>query len=163
MFKPFKKSGNREIDDKSFLETMNDYLSMDDNTISTLSNAAALLYWYLDDVSWVGFYLDDGERLFLSPFQGPPACTLINYDKGVCGKSFVTKKVIRVEDVNKFPGHIACSSDTQSEIVLPLIKNNVCFGVLDIDSNSLNRFSTDDETFLEECTKLIISKLQFET
>jgi GAF domain-containing protein len=105
---------------------------------------------------WVGFYLEKDGELVLGPFQGPVACTRIKFDEGVCGHSFSTRETVIVPDVDQFPGHIACSSASRSEIVVPLIDNrNVVFGVLDVDSESLGDFSEVDKKGLEEIAGLI--------
>jgi GAF domain-containing protein len=120
------------------------------NFIANLSNASALLNQFLDRINWVGFYLVDKDELVLGPFQGLPACVRIPFGKGVCGTSALQKQTIRVEDVHQFPGHIACDAASQSEIVIPIIKNGQLIGVLDIDSPEKNRFDELDERKLEE-------------
>ena len=115
---------------------------------ANLSNAAALLWQELEDINWAGFYqLQDG-RLVLGPFQGKPACILIPVGKGVCGTAVAENRVQRVEDVHRFPGHIACDSASNSEIVLPLFCRGEIWGVLDIDSPKLGRFTPEDEAGL---------------
>ena len=112
---------------------------------ANLSNAAALLWQELEEINWAGFYqLRDG-RLVLGPFQGKPACILIPVGKGVCGTAVAENRVQRVEDVHRFPGHIACDSASNSEIVLPLSCRGEIWGVLDIDSPKLGRFTPEDE------------------
>ena len=112
---------------------------------ANLSNAAALLWQELEEINWAGFYqLQDG-RLVLGPFQGKPACILIPVGKGVCGTAVAENRVQRVEDVHRFPGHIACDSASNSEIVLPLSCRGEIWGVLDIDSPKLRRFTPEDE------------------
>lgn len=123
--------------------------------ISQLANTSALLNVYLENINWVGFYLYDKNQLVLGPFQGLPACTRIAMGKGVCGTSAINRKVIRVEDVHLFPGHIACDGASESEIVLPIIINNELFGVLDIDAPIKNRFSEDDEIGLIKVVETI--------
>ncbi len=108
---------------------------------------------------WVGFYLVKGEELVLGPFQGPVACTRIRKGKGVCGTSWEKAETLIVEDVNNFPGHIACSSLSQSEIVVPLIKENLVIGVLDIDSDSLATFDEVDAQFLSSLCVWLSEKL----
>ena len=120
-----------------------------------LSNAAAVLYQSLPDINWAGFYLMHEGRLVLGPFQGNPACIHIEIGKGVCGTAVKEKRIIRVEDVHQFPGHIACDSASRSEIVLPLEKNGEIFEVLDIDSQVLDRFSEEDEAGLKEIAELL--------
>ncbi|MFC7393634.1 GAF domain-containing protein [Scopulibacillus cellulosilyticus] len=117
--------------------------------IANLSNASALLNQFLEKINWVGFYLFDGKELVLGPFQGLPACVRIPYGKGVCGTAASNGKTMRVEDVNQFPGHIACDAASQSEIVVPIIKEGNLIGVLDIDSPIINRFTETDQHYLE--------------
>jgi GAF domain-containing protein len=119
------------------------------NKLSNLSNFTAALKQTFDKINWVGFYLFDGEKLYLGPFQGKVACTQIELGKGVCGFAASSLKTIIVPDVNKFSGHIVCDSDSKSEIVIPLIKNDKLLGVLDIDSASLNSFDKTDKKYLE--------------
>lgn len=127
--------------------------------ISVLSNASALLNQYLEDVSWVGFYLFKNNKLILGPFQGLIACTEIEIGKGVCGVSAKTRETQIVENVHNFPGHIACDSRSNSEIVIPIIIKDALYGVLDIDSTSFNRFNKEDEKelkiFLSEISKVL--------
>ncbi len=120
------------------------------NLIANLSNASALLNQFLDHINWVGFYLVEEEELILGPFQGLPACIRIPFGKGVCGTSVAARKTLRITDVHQFPGHIACDAASQSEIVIPLIKDGIIIGVLDIDSPLKNRFDDVDQQCLEE-------------
>ncbi len=129
------------------------------NLIANLSNASALLNQFLDRINWVGFYLLEEDVLVLGPFQGLPACVRIPINKGVCGAAAKEMKTIRVKDVNKFPGHIACDAASQSEIVIPLIKDGSLIGVLDIDSPEKNRFDELDEQELEEIVDILVSFL----
>ena len=122
--------------------------------ITNLSNAAAILN-QLDNINWCGFYLVDGETLYLGPFQGEPACTLIPFNKGVCGYCASMKKTVIVPDVNQFPGHIACSSASKSEIVVPIIVNKELKAVIDIDAPILDRFTFEDANLLEEAAKIL--------
>ena len=122
--------------------------------ITNLSNAAAILN-QLDNINWCGFYLVDGETLYLGPFQGEPACTLIPFNKGVCGYCATMKKTVIVPDVNQFPGHIACSSASKSEIVVPIIVDKELKAVIDIDAPILNRFTFEDANLLEEVAKIL--------
>ena len=124
-------------------------LNKNDNKLSNLSNFTAALKQTFDKINWVGFYLFDGKKLYLGTFQGKVACTQIELGKGVCGTSALSRKTIIAADVNKFPGHIVCDSDSKSEIVIPLIKNDKLLGVLDIDSPSLNAFDETDKKYLE--------------
>ena len=130
-------------------------LDKNDNWLSNLSNFTAALKQTFDKISWIGFYLFDGKSLYLGPFQGKLACTRIEMGKGVCGTSAKNLETLIVPDVNKFPGHIFCDVDSKSEIVIPLVKGNKLFGVLDIDSTSYNSFNEIDKKYLEEiCTYL---------
>ena len=132
------------------VEQIDALLFNETNLIANLSNASALLYSETKDVNWCGFYLFDSKKdeLVLGPFQGNVACMHIKTGSGVCGTAFKENKVLRVENVHEFPGHIACDSASNSEIVLPLMVGNQLLGVLDIDSPILNRFSEDDEATL---------------
>ncbi|GAY73784.1 GAF domain-containing protein [Lentilactobacillus kosonis] len=120
--------------------------------IANMANAAALLHQTLEDINWVGFYryVESNDELILGPFQGNVACMHIKNGNGVCGTALTDKKVLRVADVTKFAGHIACDANSRSEIVIPLYKGNKIYGVIDIDSPSLDRFSTKDEQNLIE-------------
>ena len=129
------------------------------NQISKLANTSAFLYNALNDVSWVGFYLLDNDYLYLGPFQGKVACTVIPVGKGICGTCVKENKTILVKNVHEFPGHIACDSESNSEIVLPIYKDNKLVMVLDIDSKSLNRFDESDKDGLEIVTKVISENL----
>jgi L-methionine (R)-S-oxide reductase len=122
--------------------------------VANLANIAAALKQSMN-FFWVGFYLVKGDQLVLGPFQGPIACTRIDSGKGVCGASWKEGKVIIVPDVDKFPGHIACSSDARSEIVLPGFKNGEVLLVLDVDSNVLNDFDETDQHFLQSVLQTI--------
>jgi GAF domain-containing protein len=113
--------------------------------IANMANAAALIFESLPDVNWVGFYRNVGGELVLGPFQGRPACIRIKFGEGVCGAAAATRQVQRVDDVNAFPGHIACDSASNSEIVVPLIRDGELLGVLDIDSPNRARFNAEDE------------------
>ena len=125
------------------------------NNISLLSNASALLNESLSDINWIGFYLIDKNRLILGPFQGKVACTQIDIGKGVCGASYEKKMLLNVSNVHEFPGHIACDSASNSELVIPLIYNGQRYGVLDIDSPSFNRFTYEDEINLQKAADII--------
>ena len=124
------------------------------DTVANMANVAALIqeafhFW------WTGFYRVIGEQLVLGPFQGPVACTRIGFGKGVCGTSWKEKKTLVVEDVEQFPGHIACSSESRSEIVVPLYKGEEVIGVLDIDSEKLATFDAVDKKWLEQIAEIV--------
>jgi L-methionine (R)-S-oxide reductase len=124
------------------------------DVVANLSNIAAALRQTMN-FFWVGFYMVKANELVLGPFQGPIACTRIQYGKGVCGASWKEKKALLVPDVEEFPGHIACSSDSKSEIVLPAFKNNEVALVLDVDSDKLNDFDKTDERYLQQVMAII--------
>jgi GAF domain-containing protein len=126
--------------------------------IANLANIAAALKQQMN-FFWVGFYLVKEDQLVLGPFQGPIACTRIALGKGVCGSSWAEKKTIVVPNVDEFPGHIACSSDSRSEIVLPALKNDEVFLVLDVDSDKLNDFDSIDKHALEKVIRIIEKKI----
>ena len=126
----------------------------ENDPIANMANVAALIqeafsFW------WTGFYRVIGEQLVLGPFQGPVACTRIGFGQGVCGTSWKEKKTIVVENVEQFPGHIACSSESKSEIVVPLLKNGEVIGVLDIDSERLASFDAIDKEWLEQIAEVV--------
>lgn len=126
-----------------------------DYNMSNLANASALIWDQLDDINWAGFYIMDDGLLKLGPFQGKVACTRIQVGKGVCGTAVSEDSTQLVYDVHKFPGHIACDSASNSEIVVPLHKNGEIYGVLDIDSPSIGRFTEEDREGLEALAKVI--------
>ena len=126
-----------------------------DNAISNLSNASALLWQELADINWAGFYKMEGGILVLYPFQGKTACTKISVGKGVCGTAVAQDRTQLVPDVHQFPGHIACDCASNSEIVVPIHVNGEIWGVLDIDSPSLNRFTEEDRTGLENFVNIL--------
>jgi len=132
------------------------------NYIPLLSNASALIYENMEDLNWAGFYLVKDGELLLGPFQGKVACVRIAKGKGVCGTAYETDQTQRVEDVHQFPGHIACDSASNSEIVIPIHSNGEVVAVLDIDSPSLNRFSLEDQEGLEAFVKKLEGLLEWE-
>lgn len=134
-------------------------LTGEQNRVANLSNTSALLNQFFDQINWVGFYLKEEGELVLGPFQGLPACIRIPLGKGVCGTAAKTMETIVVPDVNAFPGHIVCDAASQSEIVVPIIKDGKVIGVLDIDSPILNRFSEDDREGLEKVVDVLVSHL----
>ena len=127
--------------------------------IANLANTSALLWEALDNLNWVGFYLREGDTLVLGPFQGKVACIEIPMGRGVCGTAAARGETVRVEDVHAFPGHIACDSASNSEIVIPLFRNGEVVGVLDIDSPILARFTPEDQIGLEAVARVIESFL----
>lgn len=134
-------------------------LSKNDHLITNLANLAAALKQTFSKISWVGFYLFDGEKLFLGPFQGKVACTEIKIGSGVCGTAAQKKQTIIVSDVNKFDGHIACDVDSKSEIVVPVFKDGKLFGVLDLDSTDFDSFNETDKKYLEELSDYLSKEI----
>lgn len=141
------------------IKQLNHLLNKEDNVISSLANLSAALKQTFAKISWVGFYFFDGSRLRLGPFQGKLACTNIEMGKGVCGTAAAEMKTIIVPDVNKFSGHIACDVDSKSEIVIPVLKDNELFGVLDVDSSEYNAFDETDAQYLEEICSFLSKKI----
>lgn len=125
------------------------------NQIANLANVAALLFHGLEDINWAGFYLLDDRELVLGPFQGKPACIRIPLGRGVCGTAVSQRKTQRIENVHDFPGHIACDSASNSEIVIPIFVENRVVGVLDIDSPLFHRFQIEDQQYLEDIVHVI--------
>ncbi len=189
MFEPFLRSGDRESDDRAFLQALSALLGPASHSIASLysglANTAALLWWYLPDISWAGFYVtnfevpvirraDDLDRmspmgtlLQLGPFQGLPACTSIPFGKGVCGTAAATGETQLVSDVQDFPGHIACDSVSRSELVVPIFRGGIqpnigvgetsrsVVGVVDLDSPTVGRFTDVDARLLKEVATLV--------
>ena len=138
------------------VEQLTDLLDKSDDPVTTLANASAFLYALLNDVNWVGFYLLRGQELYLGPFQGKPACTRIQVGKGVCGTAVAEAKTQRVDDVHVFPGHIACDSASNSELVVLLRKEDgAIVGLLDIDSPDYARFTERDKTDMERAAEIV--------
>jgi GAF domain-containing protein len=134
-------------------------LTKNDNLISNLSNCSAAIKDVFDKVSWVGFYLYDGEKLYLGSFQGKVACTSIEMGKGLCGMAATKRETIIVPDVDKFPGHITCDSGSKSEIVVPIVFKNKLLGLLDLDSYAFNAFGKTDKKYLEEICKFLSEEI----
>ena len=129
------------------------------DAIANMANATALIYETLPDVNWVGFYRNIGGEVVLGPFQGRPACIRMTFDQGVCGAAAKSRQVQRVEDVHSFAGHIACDSASNSEIVVPLIRDGEVIGVLDIDSPKRARFTQEDETGVVKLAEIMMKVL----
>ncbi len=123
--------------------------------ISNLANVSALLYEKLPCINWVGFYIAEGKKLVLGPFQGRPACIEIPFGKGVCGTAAERKESVLVPDVHEFPGHIACDGRSRSELVIPVFAGASLFGVLDVDSPEKGRFTEEDKKALEKLVSLL--------
>jgi L-methionine (R)-S-oxide reductase len=159
MFSVESYKGTREENYQLLIKQLSALLEGETNSIANLSNASALLNQFLERTNWVGFYLMDEGELVLGPFQGLPACVRIPLGKGVCGTAAKQMETVRVEDVHQFPGHIACDAASQSEIVIPLVKEGKLLGVLDIDSPEKNRFDELDQKYLEDFSEVLVSFL----
>ena len=146
--------GTKEEQYQSLIPQIKALIAGETDVTANLANVSAALKeqfkWF-----WVGFYIVKNNELVVGPFQGPVACTRIKKGKGVCGTSWAEAKTIIVEDVEKFPGHIACSSLSKSEIVIPAFKNGNVIAVLDVDSEDLNHFDETDARYLEQIVKLL--------
>ncbi|MBO9658412.1 MAG: GAF domain-containing protein [Chitinophagaceae bacterium] len=147
-------TGTKEEQYQSLIPQIKGLLEGEPDLVANLANVAAALKeqfgWF-----WVGFYLVKNDELVLGPFQGPVACTRIRKGRGVCGSSWAQSKTLIVPDVEKFPGHIACSSLSRSEIVVPIIRNGEVLGVLDVDSSALDEYDKTDQQYLEQIIELI--------
>jgi len=147
-------TGNKAEQYQSLIPQIKGLLDGEPDLIANLANVVGALKEQFDWL-WVGFYLVKHDELVLAPFQGPVACTRIKKGRGVCGTSWAKAETIIVPDVEKFPGHIACSSLSKSEIVIPVIRNNEVVAVLDVDSKEYNEFDETDKQYLEEIVSLI--------
>ncbi|OBA05145.1 GAF domain-containing protein [Paenibacillus polymyxa] len=159
MFQAIPYEGTRQEQFESVLGQLRALIHDESNMIANLANASALLGHFLPDINWSGFYLYDGTKLVLGPFQGLPACIRIPLGRGVCGTAAAERRTLVIDDVHAFPGHIACDAASNSEIVIPLVKNDELIGVLDIDSPLKGRFDHEDRVFLEEFTSILVSSL----
>ena len=146
--------GSKAEQYRSLIPQMKGLLEGESDIIANLANVTAALKEQFNWL-WVGFYLVKEEELVLAPFQGPVACTRIRKGRGVCGTSWATATTIIVTDVEQFPGHIACSSLSKSEIVIPVIRNKEVVALLDVDSEHLSHFDATDQQYLEEIIELI--------
>jgi GAF domain-containing protein len=150
-----KKEGDPRADLALLVETAAALLEGEEDLIAALANMSALIKAQLEDLNWVGFYILQGKDLVLGPFQGLPACSRIGEGRGVCGRAVQEGKPVIVGDVHRFPGHIACDSASASEMVIPLFRKGAVYGVLDLDSPRLNRFSPLEEEYLSQIGRLI--------
>lgn len=151
------KSASKEERYKELLPQIDALIGYEEDLIANLANVAAALKYGMD-FFWVGFYFAKQGELVLGPFQGPVACTRIPFSKGVCGACYTERKTIVVEDVDLFPGHIACSSLSKSEIVVPIFKGDEVVMILDVDSEELATFDETDRLFLEKLALSVSSK-----
>jgi L-methionine (R)-S-oxide reductase len=157
MFHVENYSESKEKNYELLIKQLKALLEGEEDQIANLSNASSLVNQFLTDINWVGFYLTKGEQLVLGPFQGLPACVRIPYGRGVCGTAAANNETLRVADVHQFPGHIACDAASNSEIVVPIVKNGEVIGVLDIDSPNKNRFDEIDEKYLKLFVETLVA------
>jgi len=147
---------------KAFLEELEGYLSQETDPIANLANGSAFIYTFFQNINWSGFYLLKHNQLVLGPFCGMPATTRIDIGNGVCGAAVERKETIIVGNVCEFPGHIACDVRSKSEVVIPLIRDNKIYGVLDIDSAVFDRFSDKEVEILEKAVDIINKYVDYE-
>ncbi|GIP57397.1 GAF domain-containing protein [Paenibacillus sp. FSL W8-0186] len=159
MFVSEKYAGTREEQYSVVKSQLRTLLEGEPNRVANLANAAALLNQFLEQINWVGFYLYEDGELVLGPFQGLPACIRIPLGRGVCGTAAMQRTTVLVDDVEQFPGHIACDAASRSEIVVPLIKDGELLGVLDIDSPITSRFDELDREQLEQFVEELVRHL----
>ncbi|MGB5946386.1 GAF domain-containing protein [Paenisporosarcina sp.] len=159
MFEQSTYAGDTQQQYEMLAKQLDALLTGEKNVMANLSNASALLNQFFDRINWVGFYMMDDNELVLGPFQGLPACIRIPIGRGVCGTTVAQKETIIVPDVHAFPGHIACDAASQSEIVVPLLKNGEVIGVLDIDSPEKNRFQENDQQGLEHFVSILMKHI----
>lgn len=159
MFSQINYEGSVSTQYDTLAKQLDALLTGEKNQIANLSNASALLNQFLSNINWVGFYMIQDGELVLGPFQGLPACVRIPVGRGVCGTAVAQKETLVIEDVHAFPGHIACDAASQSEIVIPLISNDIVIGVLDIDSPIKNRFTPEDKIGLERFVQTLLTHI----
>jgi len=147
---------------KYMVAALEGQLSSEKDVLANLSNASAIIKAIMDRLNWAGFYLIKNNELILGPFQGMPACNRITIGKGVCGTAVENRTVQRVYNVHEFPGHIACDSASQSEIVIPIIKDEKVYGVLDLDSPEMGRFTELEEEYLIKFVDKLVQYVDFE-
>ena len=152
-------SGSKPEQYAQLVEQARALLAGERDRIANAANLSALVYHALPSLNWAGFYFYDGNELVVGPFQGLPACVRIPLDKGVCGAAATTRQTQRIEDVHAFPGHIACDSASNSELVVPLVKDGALVGVLDLDSPVHARFDVEDQEGLETVARLFVESL----
>ena len=161
MFTTHSLSGSKPEQYAQLAEQASALLHGESDRIANAANLSALVYHALPGLNWVGFYLFDGKELVVGPFQGLPACIRIPLDKGVCGAAASSGQTQRVDDVNAFPGHIACDSASRSELVVPLFASgdNALIGVFDLDSPDPGRFDVDDQEGIESLARIFVRSL----
>ena len=159
MFNASILSGSKPEQYAQLAEQARALLSGESDRIANAANLSALVYHALPGLNWVGFYFFDGNELVVGPFQGLPACICIPLDKGVCGAAARSGQTQRIDDVDAFPGHIACDSASRSELVVPLVRNDALVGVFDLDSPDPARFDVDDQMGIEGIARIFVRSL----
>jgi len=159
MFTTSTLTGSKAEQYRQLAEQTRALLHGEPDRIANAANLSALIYHALPELNWAGFYFFDGTELVVGPFQGLPACVRIPLDKGVCGAAASTRTTQLIEDVHAFPGHIACDSASNSELVVPLVKEGRLVGVLDLDSPVRARFDVEDQAGVEEIARLFLEAL----
>lgn len=159
MFANASLTGSKPEQYAQLLEQARGLVYGESDRIANAANLAALVYHALPDLNWVGFYLYDGKELVVGPFQGLPACVRIPLDKGVCGAAASQRVTQRIEEVDAFPGHIACDAASRSELVVPLLRGGELIGVFDIDSPVVGRFDAEDQAGLEAIAEVFVGAL----
>ena len=160
MFTASTLAGSKPEQYAQLLEQARALMHGEADRVANAANLSALVYNALPDLNWAGFYFFDGRELVVGPFQGLPACVRIPLDKGVCGAAARTGQTQRVEDVDAFPGHIACDSASRSELVVPLYRGDALVGVLDLDSPRVGRFDADDQAGIEAIAAAYVAALK---
>lgn len=156
------KDKTQEEKYKLMLFSLKGQLDSETDALANLSNAAALAYAFAEQLNWAGFYFMKEGELVLGPFQGLPACNRIQVGKGVCGAAVVTKEIQLVPDVHLFPGHIACDGASNSELVIPIVKEGRVYGVLDLDSPVKNRFTEMEKQYFSEFVEILNQSIDWE-
>lgn len=149
------KTSNTEETYRHLISVVKDLLTSEKDETACLAMVSAYIFAYIDELNWAGFYMLKDDELVLAPFQGKPACLRIKKDRGVCGKAFSAAETVVVPNVHDFADHIACDGDTNSEIVLPLFRNGVCCGVMDIDSRKFDRFGDSEKNCLNTIAQAV--------
>ena len=149
---------DRSNDHELFLAQLQALIADESDFLANMANMASLIYLTFSDLNWVGFYFAKKEQLVLGPFMGRPACTRIRFDQGVCGKAARTREVLNIADVHQFDGHIACDTASNSELVVPMVKNGELLGVLDIDSIAYDRFGEKFQKSMFQAVKILLER-----
>ncbi len=149
---------DRSNDHELFLAQLQALIADETDLLANMANMASLIYFTFSDLNWVGFYFAKDNQLVLGPFMGRPACTRVRFDQGVCGKAARTREVQNIADVHLFDGHIACDTNSNSELVVPMIKNGALLGVLDIDSIAFDRFGEKSQKTMSQAVRILLER-----